>query len=276
MNGRKGKKLLIESNHRLSGSVYDCVFNMHSNLFEVFPDENIKLEFLSFSIKYDKYNINSEENSIFIFVEDGVDKVITIPNGNYSVTEIKTAIQSALNSASVNYSWIVTYSTTSNKYTYTPSLTGAETDISLDFTQYPNLTTHKILGFDREIVVMNISGKESTNIITIGNDHYVYIHSNLPSDIIRSDDKTTSLFAIVPFLAIQYGTLYFETIREDLYTISLSEIPDTIHFRLLNREDSAIKFNSEWTMLIQIVYTKKNPNEILMNLTKMMALSMMK
>jgi len=257
MQYREGNTIIIESQDRVSGSIHNALFHLPINTFEQRPRETIEIELLSFTIKYDKYNIVSTKNATCSYSEDAVLYELTIPDGNYSVNEIATVIQKLINTVATNYSWAVTYVSTLNKYLFTPTLgDGLDAKVlKFDFTQNI-LTTNSIWGFDQSEIT--ITGPTySTNMVQIGNDQGIYIHTDVNNRCVRTDGHKSSVFCIIPFIAQMYGLIYWETNRENLYTLKLNSPISSINIKFLNRNNQALEFQSEWTMIFKVKYVEE-------------------
>ena len=194
------KNILIKSSDRASGSSHDFKFNSHSILDGKYLIKNIL-------IPNAMYNVTSSNNT-FILYEDSSNKTITIPSGNYNVTTLAAALQTAFNAVSSGYNtFTVTYdsitatfttsaglafyfifpdSKTANTYGYSDLTTASGTSTTSD--NVINLSYPSSLGI--EITETNIDNYENSSTMASGN---IYVPLNVGFGFYKSltsDDFT--------------------------------------------------------------------------------------
>lgn len=127
------------------------------------------------------YNIRSNCNT-FYFKQGTTSRTATITNGNYNITSLLSALQTAINAVLVGATATITQNTITNKITISIS-TGT---ISIDNTQNPILNTH-ILGFWTD----GQSGASITSPNCYNINHDLYINLSL-------DNLTTNFHSSNP------------------------------------------------------------------------------
>ena len=135
-----------------------------------------KWELISFVSTNNIFNVNTNNNKVYLF--DGSDVIATLPVGSYDITDLKTALATAINDvASSTYTVSVDLNT--NKYTITNT-----DDNEFHFTFGSNTTNsaRQLLGFN---------GSNGDNSTTHTSDNPVDLnpHKNLFINICENDDR---------------------------------------------------------------------------------------
>ena len=121
-------------------------------------EQTMALSIESIEIPITYYNVSSAiENNRFLFTENGVDTIITLPNQNYTVDDIITDVANLLNSASAFGN---PYTITFNSRTFKFSISSTNTaSFSLDFgfsvvyngSTYNFTNTANLFGFNFQV-----------------------------------------------------------------------------------------------------------------------------
>jgi hypothetical protein len=244
------KKIVLKSEDRTSGSVYDGVVPLDSTL-----TGNYVIE--SFRITNNIYNITSL-NNIFYFTEDVTNIDLTIIPGAYSITDLALQIQTQLN-ASVDTS--NTYSINYNPNTgfYTISRTAGVNNFNLRFSE----TTNSISGETGFNNVDTISG--STDIVSnIPVDVYkpktIYMRIeeaiNQKSSAIRhrdTGDPTDHWHSSFQFTNnFMFGDyLYYNKHKNDNSTVISLQAESQLTYRFHDHHYNDVDLHSEWEMIIK-------------------------
>ena len=104
------------------------------------------------------YNINASNNTLVLQDYNNVSQSFTITPGNYTVSTLMTALNTAFTAGVGNFqNIIVTYSDTTNKYLFT---TGATTTYSLSI--LATSTMNSVLGFEPGLVNQSVADATMT------------------------------------------------------------------------------------------------------------------
>lgn len=261
-NLKKEKVIFYNSNIRKSGEpIYNHTAVLPSDLLTMDHDEKGVLELIQFSSKMSYYNIENLRNASFQYSEDGniTTATCSIVNGSYSIRDLKTALQTALNVAKTNLTWSITL----NEYTMRFSFTYVGSPVGdVIFTPITGLTTFNILGFDNVAKTMT-STETSTKICSIGNIEALFLkcsvgHSEGISDHYEGRQKT--ILAEIPCLAPFFGVIYWE--RSSDYSPKI-ELPDvtsltSIDFQITDKFNNFINLTEDYTMVFKFsIYSKE-------------------
>jgi hypothetical protein len=155
----------------------------------------------SASIPYSFYNVDGFIDNLVYPLGAGSNIVITIPQGNYNTTSLRTYLLSVMTG------FTITYSSLKNTYTFTHSTS--------DFTFKTSSTCMEILGFE-ENVQHTSTGKVLTstcciNLFTIRN---IYIQSSnlMLSNINNATPNNSCILCSIPLTTGQFSIVnYFNT-----------------------------------------------------------------
>jgi hypothetical protein len=154
-------EFVINSNQRLSGSPASCIVQLPRNC------PNVKqLEILTFTILNSFYSFVSGLNNILPVTEGATTTHVVIPPGTYDFgVTLASALQTALNAASLTHTYTVTWSTTTLLLTF--SATGS---FSFNWaTAYAAAVPicSQQLGFGRPQDAVNVSSAAVSGVQTI-------------------------------------------------------------------------------------------------------------
>lgn len=178
--------LVIDSRDR-NHDKYPNPYDYRVDLNDTFRDI-ISMELIGSEIPNSYYNINSSNNLIHFREDPGIILTATIPPGNYSLTSLKAAIETAMDAAGdAAISYTVTFDTISFKTTITSDAVGPKIFDLVFFggtepfgeigerTIYRSRSMAKVLGYDREDLTGSLS---YTSVFTfnLSNEKYVLLH----------------------------------------------------------------------------------------------------
>lgn len=276
------KTIFYNSNARQSGTeIYNHSTIVPTDLFELADNEVGELELIQFSSKMSYYNITYNRNARFSYSEDSgaTYSTVVFSDGNYSIIEVKDALQILLNGVATDLTWTVGLNLNSMKMTY--SYTGIPSGTVI-FAPIADTDTFEILGFP-EVPKTMTSLETSTHICTIGNIEALFIHCNFANSTLLSSlvaESQNSVLAEIPILCPFFGVIYWEKNSDYAPSMELPEITSLSHldFSLTDKHNHYIEFSEDYTMTFKFnVYRKDKVNlskmETLMNLTMMNKLS---
>jgi hypothetical protein len=194
------------------------------------------------------YYLVQSTNNTFTLTELGVPYTVTVPIGNYTRTNLKTALTTLLTAASGNaWTYTVTIPSTSQvdlgKYTITVS--GNSGQPSLTFPSTGNI--HEICGFNAGSTNTFVAAVLiSTNVVKLMREDTIYIHS----DIVGG--STVSILQELYGDGRDYDHIVFVNQNVPFYTKPLISNGNNVYrFYITNEDGDAIDLNGiNWTMTL--------------------------
>jgi hypothetical protein len=204
------------ANKYYDGYTSSCQFNLPHI---VIPRaEAVYVSVQSASIPYSFYNVDDFNDPFVYNVNGGSNITITIPQGNYNTTTLRSYLLSVMTG------FTITYSSLDNSFTFTHA--------SYDFMFKSNSTCMEILGFPEDISHSSSSrvlkSKNCINLFTIRN---IYIQSDnlLLSNINHATPNNSNILCSIPLTSGQFSVItYFNTNNVK------SQISDVKNFTTLN------------------------------------------
>lgn len=246
----------IKSSDRIDGSIS----NFNSKPINLYNNDFDTVCLLTASIPRTFYNIPN--NSSFTIEEDGVPRTITIPEGSYSVSNLKTNLQQILNTNSSN-TYTVFYREPSEvqnfKFTFT-HVSGTATNIKFIFTT----SLYQVLGFNKNStvdfsLVNSVLTLTSLNCINLSRINTAYIKT----DMVKN---TSILSEILDYGSYQMMSLAFhQTQNIEMNSrefIGQQTGERSYNFSLVDSDDNFIDLNGiEYNFSI-IFYNRNKQHEL--------------
>ena len=249
----------IKSAERISGSIS----NFKSKPLNLYKNDFDTCCLLTASIPRTFYNIPSN-SSFELHENDGITslvKTITIPEGSYSVSNLKTNLQEIINTLSIN-TFTVSYKEPSEvqdfKFEFTQT-EGSSTFINFVFTS----SLYSVLGFDKNSTNNTFTGSplklRSTNCINLSRINTAYIKT----DMIK---HTSVLSEILDYGSYQMMSLAFhQTINIEMNSREFIKQPTGLSsytFTLVNSNDEEIDLNGIDYNFSVIFYNRNRQHEL--------------
>ena len=236
MNIQKKHILLLNSKDRSSGTATDLVFHLNEN--DLHESHSVMLK--DIVIPNTIYNIRTTNNTLDYDI-NGVAKSVNIPVGNYSLSDLVTA----LNTAQTD---LVFSSNSMLKKLMVSSATVSFIKVSS--------TIKKVLG----VTTQNVPAVSYTldSFYNLNPTNYIHVISNLaePDALVASNNKKYAVIASIPVL---YGFGYILNQTEDRDTQDISKHNShlnlsTINIRLVDDDFQTIDLNgSNWNISLSIL-----------------------
>lgn len=178
------------------GYTSNCIFHLPPIVKP--KNSRIYLSVESASIPYSFYNIDGFNDTLIYSVGGGSNIVITIPQGNYNVTTLRTYLLTAMPN------FTITYTSMNNTFTFTHS--------SNDFSFKSNSTCMEILGFEENFIhdssSRSLTSSCSINLFTIRN---IYIQSNnlIVDNINHATPNNSSILCSIPLTTGQNSIINY-------------------------------------------------------------------
>ena len=244
-------------------------------------DEIIVLHLKKAFIPFSFYTLSSsQENNKLDITETQSDTTtntysITIPNGNYNITQLLSKIKELLEAASTfSYKYSITFDAVSGKVSFIiESGTNADT-ATLLFSSGTNasFSCRRILGFNQTDISCSLSvSATSNNVIDMADGlDSLHIKSNLIGQNVvgTSQDTGSSELLIIPIDLQPYNILYFNEITEPFkHKLSQSSIK-RVELKITNSRDKIVDFNGLPYTFILIAEFVFNPSSTLTVMNK--------
>lgn len=188
------------ANKYINGYTSNCIFNLPQ--FIIPRVRNMYVSVQSATIPYSFYNVDYFNDLLVYNVNGGSDINITIPQGNYNVTTLRTYLLSVMTG------FTITYSSLNNTYTFTHS--------TYDFSFKKTSTCMEILGFNENITYSSVSKSmtsiNSINLFTIRN---IYIQSNnlMLNNLNNATPNNCTILCSIPLTTGQFSVVTYSNIN---------------------------------------------------------------
>jgi len=258
--------LFLNSRSRNSGTISDCIIKLPPSLVNITDKEKIRLTMVDFVCNHSHYNIQTY-NSSFNVIEFNPSKTytITIPDGNYTISEISAIIKGLLNGESSKI-WNISYDRNINKLTFSYSIGDpVQIDFNIDN------TCAEILGFNEEIYYFT-TNLTSVNVACVSSEEAIYVRfPNLMSsnfEIINDGEvKISDVLCKIPLNTMPFSNIFY---KNDSYLRSYSMIIserkiEEFHIRLTNENDVLLNLSREWTCCLLVEILEENTMENLLS-----------
>lgn len=201
------------------------------------------------------YPIRTNRNKV-IFNEGKSNLTATIPDGHYDSSSFPSALQTAMNSAGT-LTYTVTISSTTNKITI--AATGAFSLIFTDTSSY----MWKILGFAYNSTTSSAASQTGTMPVRLdGDEYFVLMIENLPSENVSSSFSTRGIMDIIPMNGA-FGDVIYHTPNQ-INNLVLGQMSDLkflrIHIVDVDGYDIPITDNCEIMLKLRIISTQNSYN----------------
>lgn len=173
-------QITIDSRDRLTGTDAQFYFQV---LFPSYTEKYDRVALCQATVPRSLYNIEEGYNS-FTLTEDGMDSLVTIDAGIYSMTTLGQALTAEMTAASTiaTQTYTVVGSMVTGRYTFTAGHTNHT--ISLTF-EYPNSTTQLYGGIAETLGFLNSTYSFTSGVLTAPNfmnlssESSIYLRTNL-------------------------------------------------------------------------------------------------
>jgi len=255
----KEETLFLSSTANETNDIYDAIYHLPIHLLEHKSNERQRIKLLSFTCKHSWYNIDTDRNNVFTYREDTNDYTVTLTPGNYDINDLEIEISTQLNAVASNYTYAISYSSTTSLFTFTRTLTGISKTVSFVFDS--TYETEEILGFMTTATFTGVS-LSSTHIISIGNEENLFLRSNYASSYLMNSDgiSRSKIFGKVPILQPLFGLIHWEMITDNhAFDIELhANQGNMLHLRLTNENNRVIKLQNHYSLMLKVITYKKD------------------
>lgn len=243
-----------------TGSTFSVIFN--SNNIENYD----RVVLLDANIPKSYYIINSSNNSIIVN-ENGVDRYISMPNGNYTRTSFVSVMTGLLNTGGVGWTYAITYKNMGvteddGKLTYTVS---GNSGIQPIF-KFPTVDTiYEQMGFNLGSTYEFIADTlTSTNVINLAQESTVFLRS----DMVETNNNDNILQSFVTSSNGMYSIISFVNPDPIFYSRRINHKANTYKFYLTDELGQEINLNGLSYQFTLCMYKSNSIDDIIANFIK--------
>ena len=243
------KYLFLSSSNRSSGNNSKFTVYLPSSLITINNNKQkiLKVSMYDITLTYDWFNVQSSNNSLTYF-NGTTTTTITIPVGNYSVFQLKDALNGLLSTYTVTYNELrnnFTFTTTNATDSITPTTSGLLLGL-INATTYTGTFTSV---FPAKMSIYNT----------------LYLNTDLNNTNTNLDNlgqqtvNTSTVLDSVPVNVSPYDTLYYESINPSSFNVSVtSNHLNSITLFLTTNTGENLITNTPWNVTLQLeIYTKE-------------------
>ena len=240
----------VNSQNRDSGSNSSTDFSY--TLKEGFKAIGIQLQQLQ--LPYTYYNVNSNNNTLIVNW-NSVNNTITITPGNYTLTSLTAALNTALGNINSN----ITCTLNSTNWTLTFSFASASPNTgSLILSQS---TINRLIGFQTTTNTSSAQTLTSTSVPTFNDQNLLFINiDNIGTNVLSNNSLATSFNFYVP-INVNGGDLLTYTPSLDYENRMQCNINTnfvTLRIRVYDIYGNLLNLNgSDWSMILKVFYKDK-------------------
>lgn len=214
-----------------------CVFEF-PNI--VLPDGHyVYLSLVSATIPYSFYSFNDNNSSLSL--QDSVDDFnFSVPNGNYNIYQLKTAILDELGGG-----WDMSYNAVTNKVTISNS--------TVDFSMNPASMNHA-LGFS-ETDILHSTDRQltSSQCINLNQIRAINMEIDMPTTTLNvAQPLNQNILATIPVVCQPYGMIQYE--NPNAFKVNMyCEKMNMIRVKFIDNQGNLINLNGvNWQATLQI------------------------
>jgi hypothetical protein len=281
--------LYINSINRVSGTVSNFNIVFKDNLIKANNGEIIKLTLNDFVTNFSFYAIQYYNNTFRVTETDGASHTFTqdisIPPGNYTITNLNTQIENQLN-LSPFYSYVLTRNSTFNKttFTYTLKPTVLNGTVKFDFTPITFIeSAHQALGFTRAVFnfIPNILGGQLTSnaVCNVNAEENLFLRCNgLISDnleFVGTEFCPANILAKIAITAVPFSKISFLNIRDNFSAFTKVNAITSMNFSITNENGIELDLNGQefnFSMLVQFLPTVTRTDTIISKFDRVISL----
>lgn len=235
---------------------------------------NITIQLLTATIPFSFYNINN----LFRFLSlresetadpsDFVNIDISVPEGNYSITQLQSELQSQLNGNTVKgVNYILSYNRISNKLTFSTDTSGKTITLLFDTGNLAHVDLQNVLGFNREdysfSIASSLTSVKPCNVSPYSNIYIVAPNLSITSQINSKFGNYSTILNKVPINNVPNSFIYYENDLFVKYRSGLTSI-STIELKLTDEDGDLIDINGvNWFTSIKIILTPTSRSNIM-------------
>ena len=231
----------VNSRDRDSGAIENFTYHLsHQIKFSQAPTKSYFMRLEDVMIPKTFYDVDST-NNVFRVIETGGTFSITIPEGNYTITELITQLESDLDTNSPDSNtYTLTYDDITNKISFQVDFVGSAA-VSID-TIANGSTLNDLLGLgkttptltDATIVLADGVASEGTYTVDLDTKSYIVVETDITSHNYYDKDIQKHVGTIVPFNVDRNEKQYYANHEGHLTKMNNKGPISTIKFQLID------------------------------------------
>jgi len=210
------------------------------------PDNKyIYLSMVTATIPYSFYSINNNNNGLHFLDNSGNSYQFQVPEGNYNIYQLRTAIL-----AELGFGWDISYNAVSNKVQFDLSLA-----VCSGFTMYADGTLNHALGFsETQNTVSDASGSvTSVTGINLNQIRAINVEIDMPSNSVNvAQPNNINILATIPVSVQPYGMINWtntNNFRVNMYCQQMN----MIKVKFIDNQGNLINMNGvNWQATMQL------------------------
>jgi len=241
--------LIIQSNKRSYGS------NVNFTV-PVYLDQANSYSIKSIQLVNNIYNITNYNNKVY-FYDGAADCVATISLGNYSATQLASAITTQMNVVKVNptFTALVQYTAQTNTFTFSDTSTGVW-QLNWNNSIAQNQTLYNNLGFN-PISYSGLSSYTSPYQVNLTAVQYVDILSKILTQVVANYGCDNQVLDRIPVGSYQYGaTIYHEPKYRQVKMLQANMLVGQIDIRLVDNFGRTLELDPNVDVIITLEWFK--------------------
>ena len=232
------------ANSYINGYTSECMFLLPS--INIPKKSKVSISCQSASIPYSFYNCDDFNNKI-VYIENSITYTKYIPQGNYNVNTLITALKTLLG---VNFN--ITYSSLDNSYTFTNTL--------YEFQILDSSLCYEIIGLKSGTSYLStnrvLKSNISINLFTIRN---IYISSNnlILNNVNSSTPNNSSILCSIPITSSVGSIITYSNIYDVKNEVNHTNNLNLLHIKLTDQDCDVLDLNGvHFSLTLQIDITK--------------------
>lgn len=228
------------ANSYINGYTSECMFVLPT--INIPKKSKVSISVQTASIPYSFFNCD-DFNSKIVYIENSITYTKYIPQGNYNVNTLITALK-ILMGANFN----ITYSSLDNSYTFTNSI--------YEFQILSSSLCYEIIGFKSgssySSVGRSLKSNISINLFTIRN---IYISSNnlILNNVNSSTPNNSSILCSIPITSSQGSMISYSNIYDIKNEVYHTNNLNLLHIKLTDQDCDILDLNGvHWSMTLQL------------------------
>lgn len=249
----------FDSSSRAAGNINNPQFFFKKELFATSdPKSILRFSLIQATVPYTWNNINNGAlngytNNYMKVSNNGVISLITVPAGNYNISQLANSIITQLNIATgITFSYSFNSINLGLTFTYTGS-----NSISFIFENSLGESLARPLGFN--LGTFNFSGNSLTSInpvnVSESSDVFLNITNVQPQsyEYLNGELNVSNLFCTLPINSAFYNNIIYESRIKNNFNMIIPAIqmPDNFVFQVVNQNGTLLPLNRDWNVTLE-------------------------
>lgn len=215
-----------------------CVFEYPTIIIE--DGYAVHLSLVSATIPYSFYSFNNNNSSLSLEDASGNTYNFQVPNGNYNIYQLRTAILGELGGG-----WDICYNSVTNKITIINS--------TMDFSMNPASMNHAIGFSETETLFSSGNQLTSSQCINLNQIRAINMEIDMPTSTMNvAQPLNQNILATIPVVSQPYGMIQYENTNGFRINMFCSQM-SMIRVKFVDNQGNLINMNGvNWQATLQI------------------------